>query len=102
MCPREWSSWGLVARYWKDPRRFKPERFLGDWPKDAFIPFSQGKSSFVSVLCRPYSILLYRCPGLSGEAVRTVVISSRSVLTDNFQILRDGRDSDYDHAGVEI
>ena len=19
-----------------------PERFLGDWPKDAFIPFSQG------------------------------------------------------------
>ena len=23
-----------------------PERFLGDWPKDAFIPFSQGKSPF--------------------------------------------------------
>ncbi|KAI9508564.1 cytochrome P450 [Russula earlei] len=29
-------------RYWKDPHRFIPERFLGDWPKDAFIPFSQG------------------------------------------------------------
>jgi len=29
-------------RYWKDPHRFMPERFLGDWPKDAFIPFSQG------------------------------------------------------------
>jgi cytochrome P450 len=29
-------------RYWKDPRKFMPERFLGDWPKDAFIPFSQG------------------------------------------------------------
>ena len=55
MCPREWSSWGLVARYWKDPHRFMPERFLGDWPKDAFIPFSQGKSPFVVVLCHHYS-----------------------------------------------
>jgi hypothetical protein len=32
----------LVARYWKDPHKFMPERFLGDWPKDAFIPFGQG------------------------------------------------------------
>ncbi len=31
-----------VARYWKDPHKFMPERFLGDWPKDAFMPFSQG------------------------------------------------------------
>jgi len=29
-------------RYWKDPHKFTPERFLGDWPKDAFISFSQG------------------------------------------------------------
>jgi len=29
-------------RYWKEPHKFMPERFLGDWPKDAFIPFSQG------------------------------------------------------------
>lgn len=29
-------------RYWKDPHKFMPERFLDDWPKDAFIPFSQG------------------------------------------------------------
>jgi len=29
-------------RYWKDPHKFMPERFLADWPKDAFIPFSQG------------------------------------------------------------
>ena len=32
----------LLARYWKDPHTFKPERFLEDWPKDAFIPFSTG------------------------------------------------------------
>jgi len=29
-------------RYWKDPHKFMPERFLGDWPKDAFLPFSLG------------------------------------------------------------
>ncbi|KAN0113944.1 Cytochrome P450 [Russula decolorans] len=29
-------------RYWKEPHKFMPERFLGDWPRDAFIPFSQG------------------------------------------------------------
>ncbi|KAI0047499.1 614/534 cytochrome P450 [Auriscalpium vulgare] len=28
--------------YWDDPMAFKPERFLGDWPRDAFVPFSQG------------------------------------------------------------
>jgi hypothetical protein len=32
----------FIARYWKEPHKFMPERFLGDWPKDAFIPFSQG------------------------------------------------------------
>src|SRR5260221_14295421 len=45
MCPREWFSRGLVARYWKDPHKFMPERFLGDWPRDAFMPFSQGNLS---------------------------------------------------------
>jgi len=29
-------------RYWKDPYAFDPSRFLGDWPKDAFIAFSAG------------------------------------------------------------
>ena len=33
----------LLARYWKDPHTFKPERFLEDWPKDAFTPFSTGE-----------------------------------------------------------
>ena len=26
-----------------------PERFLGDWPRDAFIPFSLGKHPFSSL-----------------------------------------------------
>lgn len=29
-------------RYWEDPFAFKPERFLGEWNKDAFYPFSGG------------------------------------------------------------
>ncbi|KAF8494795.1 cytochrome P450 [Gautieria morchelliformis] len=29
-------------RIWPDPMTFKPSRFLGDWPKDAFLPFSGG------------------------------------------------------------
>ena len=31
-----------TARYWEDPSVFKPERFMGEWDKDAFIPFSGG------------------------------------------------------------
>ncbi|KAH7909584.1 cytochrome P450 [Hygrophoropsis aurantiaca] len=29
-------------RYWEDPHTFKPSRFLGDWNRDAFLPFSGG------------------------------------------------------------
>jgi len=29
-------------RYWKDPHTFRPERFLEDWPRDAFLTFSAG------------------------------------------------------------
>jgi cytochrome P450 len=39
----------LTARYWKDPHKFMPERFLGDWPRDAFIPFSLGMTYFVLI-----------------------------------------------------
>ncbi|VDB94071.1 unnamed protein product [Peniophora sp. CBMAI 1063] len=29
-------------RYWSDPHEFKPERFLEDWNKDAYLAFSAG------------------------------------------------------------
>ncbi|KAI0034595.1 cytochrome P450 [Vararia minispora EC-137] len=34
-------------RYWSEPDQFRPDRFLGDWPKDAFIPFSVGARSCI-------------------------------------------------------
>jgi len=43
-------------RYWKEPHRFMPERFLGDWPKDAFLPFSQGARACLGRRCE-----LLRC-----------------------------------------
>jgi cytochrome P450 len=30
------------ARYWKKPNAFQPERFLEDYNRDAFAPFSAG------------------------------------------------------------
>ncbi|KAI0350827.1 cytochrome P450 [Trametes cingulata] len=29
-------------RYWDEPEAFKPARFLGNYPRDAFLPFSGG------------------------------------------------------------
>ena len=33
----------ISARYWDDPEAFNPSRFLKDWPRDAFLPFSAGE-----------------------------------------------------------
>jgi len=37
-------SWFIPTpeKYWSDPYRFRPSRFLGDYNKDAFLPFSTG------------------------------------------------------------
>ncbi|KAH8101152.1 cytochrome P450 [Cristinia sonorae] len=31
--------------HWEDPEVFRPSRFLGDWPRDSFVPFSGGVRS---------------------------------------------------------
>jgi hypothetical protein len=44
-------DWVDLARYWKDPYAFDPSRFLGDWPKDAFIAFSAGEFPHKRKVC---------------------------------------------------
>ena len=65
-----------LARYWKEPNKFMPERFLGDWPKDAFLPFSQGMSrpSKHVIITHEVTRTLYRFPGLCGATVRAVAV----------------------------
>ncbi|KAH9962276.1 cytochrome P450 [Lactifluus volemus] len=52
-------------RYWKDPHQFKPERFLRDWPKDAFLPFNQGARACLG----------RRFAEIEGIAVITMLVS---------------------------
>jgi len=37
----------FTAKYWRDPKAFNPDRFQGDWNRDAFIPFSAGARSCI-------------------------------------------------------
>ena len=39
-----------VAKYWEDPNEFRPERFNGEWPREAFLPFAGGKAYVFSVV----------------------------------------------------
>jgi len=67
-------------RNWKDPHKFMPERFLGDWPKDAFIPFSLGARAclgrrffetegiaIMTMLVSKYKIEIKEEPEFAGE-----------------------------------
>lgn len=62
--------WYYIAHHWTDPETFNPSRFLGNYPKDAFLPFSGGisffrkKSIYVSYIS-PFS----RTKGMSGSQV---------------------------------
>jgi hypothetical protein len=55
-----------------------PERFLGNWPKDAFISFSQGQYLRSPQHCNHDLRTLFRCPRLHWETVRTVVVKLRA------------------------
>ncbi|EKM52724.1 uncharacterized protein PHACADRAFT_126770 [Phanerochaete carnosa HHB-10118-sp] len=67
-------------RYWEDPYAFKPERFHGDWPRDAFLPFSSGARSclgrrffetegiaILTMLVSRYTIEVKEEPEFAGE-----------------------------------
>jgi len=67
-------------RYWKDPHSFKPARFLKDWPRDAFVPFSAGPRACLgrkfaeteavaalTMLVSRYKITIKEEPQFAGE-----------------------------------
>ncbi|KAK0184547.1 cytochrome P450 [Armillaria mellea] len=68
------------SRYWKDPETFNLLRFLGDWPREAFMPFSQGAHACMGqkyILNSLSSTLLmttHRFSETEGVAVLTTLI----------------------------
>ncbi|KAF8183648.1 cytochrome P450 [Pholiota molesta] len=84
-------------RYWKDPHTFKPSRFLEDWPRDAFIPFSAGARAclgrkfaetegiaILTMLVSHYKIVVKDEPEFAGETFeqrKARVLACRAGLT---------------------
>ncbi|KAF8161201.1 cytochrome P450 [Crassisporium funariophilum] len=84
-------------RYWEDPHVFKPERFLADWPRDAFVPFSAGARAclgrkffetegiaVLTMLISRYKITIKEEQRFSGETFEQTkerVLRSRNALT---------------------
>lgn len=57
----------LPAHLWDDPSEFRPERFAGDYNKDAFLPFATGPRGCIGrrfaegarrLRCGPGSLLI--------------------------------------------
>ncbi|TEB40153.1 cytochrome P450 [Coprinellus micaceus] len=56
-------------RYWDDPHEFWPDRFLGNWPRNAFLSFSSG----------PRACLGRRFFETEGVAILTTLLSKYKV-----------------------
>jgi len=56
-------------RYWDGPHKFNPSRFLKDWPRDAFLPFSAG----------PRACLGRKFFETEGIAVLTMLVSQYKI-----------------------
>ena len=78
---------GRVARYWEDPFSFKPERFLGEWNRDAFIPFSGGARACIgrgwAICLQSQAIVIslsrFRFFETTGLAILTILIQHYKV-----------------------
>ncbi|KAK0188569.1 cytochrome P450 [Armillaria mellea] len=81
-------------RYWKDPEVFDPSRFLGDWPRQAFVPFSQGPRAcmgrkffetegiaVLTMLISKFKITIKERPGETFEERRDRILKTRAGLT---------------------
>ncbi|KAI9438704.1 cytochrome P450 [Lactarius indigo] len=85
-------------KYWKDPHTFRPERFLGEYPRDAFLPFSAGARAclgrrffetesiaVITMMILKYSIEIKEEPEFIGETFEqrfARVTTSRQLLTN--------------------
>ncbi|KAF5380528.1 hypothetical protein D9615_004515 [Tricholomella constricta] len=84
-------------RYWDDPHSFKPSRFLGEWPRDAFLPFSAGARAclgrkffetegiaILTMLVFQYKIEVKEEPQFAGETFeqrKTRVLAAKPGIT---------------------
>ncbi|KAG2031427.1 cytochrome P450 [Suillus americanus] len=84
-------------KYWEDPFAFKPERFLGDWNRDAFIAFSSGYrgcvgrkfaetegAAVLTILISQYIISIKDEPQFAGETYeqrKARVLDAQTMLT---------------------
>ncbi|PBK99821.1 cytochrome P450 [Armillaria gallica] len=81
-------------RYWKDPEMFDPSRFLGDWPREAFVPFSQGPRAcmgrkffetegvaVLTMLVSKYQITIEEKPGETFEERKGRILQTRAGIT---------------------
>ncbi|KAI0341851.1 cytochrome P450 [Trametopsis cervina] len=84
-------------RYWEDPYAFIPDRFLGNWPRDAFLPFSGGPRSCIgrrffeteaiailTMLISKYTIEVKDEPQFAHETFeqrKSRILSAKPVLT---------------------
>ncbi|KAI9438703.1 cytochrome P450 [Lactarius indigo] len=85
-------------RYWKDPHTFRPERFLEEWPRDAFLPFSAGARAclgrrffetesiaVITMMTLKYSVEIKEEPEFIGETFEqrfARVTASEQLLTN--------------------
>ncbi|EJD46415.1 614/534 cytochrome P450 [Auricularia subglabra TFB-10046 SS5] len=97
--PMELSITGMHyhPRYWDNPHDFRPARFLGDYPRNAFMPFSAGARACIGrrfaeteyvatlvVLLSRYKITVKDKPewvGLSIEEKRERLLQAEPVLS---------------------
>ncbi|KAG1838016.1 cytochrome P450 [Suillus subalutaceus] len=84
-------------KYWEDPFTFNPERFLGDWNRDAFLAFSGGYrgcvgrkfsetegAAVLTILISRYVISIKDEPQFAGETYeqrKARVLDAQSMLT---------------------
>ncbi|KAI0766849.1 cytochrome P450 [Trametes elegans] len=91
------SALHMNPKYWDDPEAFKPERFMGEYPREAFVPFSGGARAclgrsfaetegvaVLAALISQYRVEVQDEPQFAGETFeqrKARLLESRYILT---------------------